>query len=63
MRRSITKWSLAVVACCIVVGCNAPAAAPHNKGVYLLLDTSGTYNNELKKAQSIILYILSRLEP
>jgi hypothetical protein len=37
-------------------------AAPRNKGVYLLLDTSGTYNQELKKAEMIILYTLSRLE-
>lgn len=38
-------------------------AAPRNTGVYLLLDTSGTYSEELKKAQSIILYTLSRLQP
>lgn len=37
--------------------------APRNTGVYLLLDTSGTYSEELKKAQSIILYTLSRLQP
>jgi hypothetical protein len=38
-------------------------AAPTNTGVYLLLDTSGTYSGEINKAQQIILYILSRLEP
>ncbi|HEY0682476.1 MAG TPA: hypothetical protein VGD45_09105 [Steroidobacter sp.] len=37
--------------------------APRNTGVYLLLDTSGTYSEELKKAQSIILYTLSKLQP
>lgn len=36
---------------------------PRNTGVYLLLDTSGTYSEELKKAQSIILFALSRLQP
>ena len=35
---------------------------PRNTGVYLLLDTSGTYNEELQKAQSIILFTLSRLQ-
>ena len=30
-------------------------------GVYLLLDTSGTYSSELKKAEQIINYTLSRL--
>jgi len=61
--RALMKWRLlAIIACCFALGCSAPAA-PRNKGVYLLLDTSGTYNNELKKAETIILYILSRLEP
>ncbi len=32
------------------------------KGVFMLLDTSGTYNVELKKAQSIINYLLGSLE-
>jgi len=62
MRRLSSIRLFAIVVFCVVVGCSAPAA-PRNKGVYLLLDTSGTYNEELKKAQSIILYILSRLEP
>lgn len=45
----------------LLVGCTP--TAPRNTGVYLLLDTSGTYNEELKKARSIILYTLSRLQP
>lgn len=45
----------------MVGGCTP--TAPRNSGVYLLLDTSGTYSEELKKAQSIILYTLSRLQP
>jgi hypothetical protein len=32
-------------------------------GVYLLLDTSGTYALELKKAQSIVNYLLGTLQP
>lgn len=33
-----------------------------NTGVYLLLDTSGTYSSELEKAEQIINYTLSRLD-
>lgn len=35
----------------------------HTKGVYMLLDSSGTYTNELKQAQSIINYLLGTLTP
>lgn len=34
----------------------------YKRGVYLLLDTSGTYTRELDKARAIINYILSELE-
>jgi hypothetical protein len=37
------------------------ASVPTNTGVYLLLDTSGTYRAELDKAQHVILFTLSRL--
>src|SRR5207249_9905182 len=32
-------------------------------GVYLLVDTSGSYNRQLNKAEQIVLYALSRLQP
>ncbi len=35
---------------------------PTNTGVYMLLDTSGTYTEELQKAEHIIRYTLSRLD-
>ena len=34
-----------------------------SRGVYMLVDTSGTYTDELKKAQSIINYLLGTLQP
>jgi len=34
----------------------------YQRGVYLLLDTSGTYTQELRKAQQIINYLLANLE-
>ena len=43
----------------LIGGC--AESGPRNAGVYLLLDTSGTYNQELEKAEQIINYTLSRL--
>jgi hypothetical protein len=51
---------LLVALSALIGGCSP--AAPRNTGVYLLLDTSGTYAQELRKAESIILYTLSRLD-
>jgi len=47
----------------LVSGCSGQADVPHTRGVYMLLDTSGTYTNELKKAQVIINYTLAKLNP
>ena len=44
-----------------LAGCGEPEK--HNVGVYMLLDTSGTYTDEIGKAQQIINYTLSRLNP
>ncbi|MGH8263513.1 MAG: VWA domain-containing protein [Steroidobacteraceae bacterium] len=54
------KYRLALIAALVLTACSA--STPTNKGVYLLLDTSGTYSGEIKKAQQIILYMLARLE-
>ena len=35
---------------------------PSNSGVYMLIDTSGTYREEIQKAEQIIRYTLSRLD-
>jgi hypothetical protein len=53
---------LLLITCIALLGACAPPAARHT-GVYLLLDTSGTYRNELRKAEDVILYTLSKLEP
>lgn len=44
-----------------MVGCSQKV--DRSKGVYMLLDTSGTYVAELKKAQAIINYLLGTLQP
>jgi len=45
----------------LVCACSGPTA-PGNDGVYMLLDTSGTYREELIKAEQIIRFTLSRLD-
>jgi len=47
----------------ILTGC--ADTKEHSKGVYMLLDTdtSGTYALELKKAQSVLNYLLGILQP
>jgi hypothetical protein len=43
------------------VGCTQKM--DHTKGVYMLVDTSGTYTEELSKARAIINYLLGTLAP
>jgi hypothetical protein len=45
----------------LLSGCTE--AKKHTKGVYMLLDTSGTYTTELTKAKSILNYLLGTLQP
>ena len=55
------KRLLAIVGIGLIVGgCSEPVA--RNTGVYLLLDTSGTYTAQLDKAEQIINYTLTRLD-
>ncbi|MBU0484417.1 MAG: VWA domain-containing protein [Proteobacteria bacterium] len=47
----------------LLAGCSGKKEeVNYTKGVYMLLDTSGTYTLELKKAQGIINYILGSLQ-
>ncbi len=45
----------------ITMGCTQKM--DHTKGVYMLVDTSGTYTEELNKARTIINYLLGSLAP
>jgi len=54
MKRLILMVGLTLLASC-------GQQRPQNSGVYMLLDTSGTYREELVKAEQIIRYTLSRL--
>jgi len=50
----------------LVVACSSDdgdGPTNHNHGVYMLIDTSGTYTKQLKKAQQIISIALTKLYP
>jgi hypothetical protein len=59
VKRAIAMACAALAA----VACTQSVPVARNTGVYLLLDTSGTYRTELRKAEDVILYTLARLEP
>ena len=48
-----------LVALSLLASCTP--AQPRNTGVYMLVDTSGTYRQEIEKAEQIIRYALTRL--
>ena len=52
------RWVFLIVATLATGACMPPG--PHNTGVYLLVDTSGSYNRQMSKAEQITLYALSR---
>lgn len=54
--------NLLIFTCLTLAACSQGSTSA-NRGVYMLLDTSGTYTNELNKAEQIISYVLTRLEP
>ena len=49
-----------LASCLLLTSCGA--SQPNNSGVYMLVDTSGTYREEIQKAAQIIRYTLSRLD-
>ena len=55
------RFLTTIASCVVLIGCT-PSSVPTNTGIYMLLDTSGTYREELQKAQQIIRYTLSRLD-
>lgn len=53
--------SLNLLACCLLLA-SCGQSQSTNSGVYMLVDTSGTYRQEIVKAEQIIRYTLSRLD-
>lgn len=51
----------ALLSCCLLLASCSPSQS-RNSGVVMLVDTSGTYREEIQKAEQIIRYSLSRLD-
>jgi hypothetical protein len=62
MKRSTFLLSVTTLLATLLTGCSQEAG-PQNRGVYLLMDTSGTYTKELAEAVQLINVILVKLEP
>ena len=58
-RFTFTRCAMAALFSIAVSACDSPESRA--RAVYLLLDTSGTYTEEMNKAQSIINYLLAEL--
>lgn len=56
------KRMLLLVISLSLLACSGGEPVNYKRGVYLLLDTSGTYTTELEKAQHIINFLLANLE-
>jgi len=61
MKKRIINLALIILSGFLLSGC--PDTVSHSKGVYMLMDTSGTYKDELENARSIVYYLLGTLEP
>ena len=55
------KRMLTLLLCILITSCSAEST-PTNTGVVMLIDTSGTYTEEIQKAEQIIRYTLSKLD-
>lgn len=55
------KKTLITSLCVLLTACSGEQQ-PTNTGVFMLVDTSGTYTEEIDKAEQIIRYTLSRLD-
>jgi hypothetical protein len=59
----IARYAFVMLASVLLLSCSKEAAVSNSHGVYMLVDTSGTYTQELDQAQRIINFILSKMNP
>jgi len=63
MKRIFGLPAIAGLLVALLLGACSDKATPHTRGVYMLLDTSGTYAHQLDHAQRIINFTLAKLNP
>ena len=65
MKKTISSYFALVLSICFLAACSSgdEPVVPSTRGVYLLMDTSGTYTQELEQAKRVINYTLSDLQP
>jgi len=59
----LRKWSSLILIFILAVVWGCADTTSRSRGVYMLLDSSGTYSKELQEAQAIINNILGTLDP
>ncbi len=62
-RRTFAIGLVLIAVFCLGMTTGCSKENNRTRGVYMLLDTSGTYAAELKKAQAIVNYLLGTLQP
>ena len=62
MKSTLKTLSLIGIVLLGVQGC-AQSDVATSRGVYMLVDTSGTYTKELEKAEAIVNFVLAKLNP
>lgn len=60
--KTIRTLLFTAISVLLIAGCNGESV-PNTRGVYMLIDTSGTYTRELKQAQKVINFVLATLNP
>ncbi len=64
MKQTIAKALIITFSLFVMAACSSQEQKQsHSKGVYMLIDTSGTYAQELDKALAVINYLLGTLNP
>ena len=57
------RWLLVVLIALLPLVSGYTDSTSHSRAVVMLVDTSGTYTNEIQKAQAIANYLLATLQP
>jgi len=63
MRRKISFTLSGLIALAALTACSSDQSISDSRGIYMLMDTSGTYTKELEQAQRVINFTLSDLKP